>query len=504
MEFEGEQNLEADTAMPQGGTGDVKYHHGAAGLYRTHTGKGITVTLSPNPSHLEYVDPVIEGRARADQSSRKGRELNHDPNLVVPVLIHGDAAFPAQGVVAETLNLQALPGYTTGGTIHIITNNQLGFTTEPSDSRSTRYASDMAKGFDVPIIHVNADDVEACVAAVRLAMAFRERFNRDILIDQIGYRRFGHNETDEPAYTQPTMYAKIAEHPPVRKIYAEQLAASGIVTAEEDDQMAARVQHELAEAHDAVKDSLHAHEDDTGEHLVDRTMSREPRTTVSSDLLLSLNEQLLRMPADFTLHRKLAPQLERRRKALGTDGRIDWGQAESLAFASLLCLGVPVRLTGQDTERGTFSHRHLVLHDAQNGERWCALQNLPKAEAPFELHNSPLSESACLGFEYGYSVQAPDALVLWEAQFGDFVNSAQVIVDQFIVSGLAKWGPTTRLTLLLAARLRGVRTRTLLGPPRAPPPARRRGQHPRREPARRPRSTSTCCGAKRWSTRRVR
>ena len=209
VEFEGEQSLEADTAMPQGGTGDVKYHHGAAGLYRTRSGKGMSVTLSPNPSHLEYVDPVIEGRARADQSSRKGRELNHDPTLVLPVLIHGDAAFPGQGVVAETLNLQALPGYSTGGTIHIITNNQLGFTTEPSDGRSTRYASDMAKGFDVPIIHVNADDVEACVAAVRLAMAFRDRFGRDILIDQIGYRRYGHNETDEPAYTQPEMYTKI-------------------------------------------------------------------------------------------------------------------------------------------------------------------------------------------------------------------------------------------------------------------------------------------------------
>ena len=448
-EFEGEQSLEVDTAVPQGGTGDVKYHHGAAGTYRTRRGKGITVTLSPNPSHLEYVDPVIEGRARADQSSRKGRELNHDPTLVVPVLIHGDAAFPAQGVVAETLNLQALDGYSTGGTIHIITNNQLGFTTEPRDARSTRYASDLAKGFDVPIVHVNADDVEGCIAAVRLAMAFRDRFGRDLVIDQIGYRRYGHNETDEPAYTQPAMYTRIAEHPPVRKLYSEQLAAEGTVSVEESEAMAERVKRELSQAHEDVKDSMHAHDDDTGEHLIDRTISREPRTSVSADLLRSLNEQLLRVPEGFSAHRKLGPQLERRRETLGDEGGIDWGQAEALAFATLLCLGVPVRLTGQDTERGTFSHRHLVLHDPESGDSWCPMQNLPKAVAPFELHNSPLSETACVGFEYGYSVQAPDALVLWEAQFGDFVNAAQVIVDQFLVSGLAKWGQSTRLTLLL-------------------------------------------------------
>ncbi len=449
VEFEGEQNLEADTAMPEGGTGDVKYHHGASGTFKVENGKAITVSLSPNPSHLEIVDPVVEGRARADQTSRKSREPHHDPTVVVPVLIHGDAAFPAQGVVSETLNLQALAGYTTGGTLHIITDNQLGFTTNPDEARSTRYASDLAKGFDVPIIHVNADDVEACIAAVRLAMAFRERFGRDALIDLIGYRRFGHNETDEPAYTQPLMYAKIKTHPPVRQLYADKLIEAGVVTKEDADAMAASAYQALADAHAELKASMaqpSAH--DTGEHQLDRTASAEPQTPVPADVLRSLNEQLLRLPEGFHLHRKLKPQLEKRRTALD-DGTIEWAQAEELAWASLLQQGVPIRLTGQDVERGTFSQRHLVFHDSETGTRHTPIQSLTGATAPFELHNSPLSEAACLGFEYGYSAQAPEALVLWEAQFGDFVNSGQVVVDQFLVSGLAKWGQTSRLTLLL-------------------------------------------------------
>jgi 2-oxoglutarate dehydrogenase E1 component len=447
VEFEGEQNLEADTAMPSGGTGDVKYHYGANGTYKTEAGRNVKVTLSPNPSHLEFIDPVVEGRARADQSSRGSRELSHDASLVLPVLIHGDAAFPAQGVVAETLNLQALEGYSTGGTIHIITNNQLGFTTDPSEARSTRYASDLAKGFDVPIIHVNADDVEGCIAAVRLAMAFRERFGRDMLIDLIGYRRFGHNEQDEPAYTQPLMYERIKRHPPVRKLYADKLVAQGIVSQEEADGVAEQAYAELADAHQELKAALQQGSD-TEEHELDRTASQEPRTTIAQDTLRALNEQLLRVPEGFNVHRKLKPLFERRRSAID-EGSIDWAHAEQLAWASLLAQGVPIRFTGQDVERGTFSQRHLVLHDAESGERWAPVQNLPKAEVPFELHNSPLSETACLGFEYGYSAQAPDALVLWEAQFGDFVNGAQVIVDQFMVSGLAKWGQATRLTLLL-------------------------------------------------------
>ncbi len=447
VEFEGESNLDADTALPTGGTGDVKYHHGARGSYKTRTDRKVTVTLSPNPSHLEYVNPVIEGRTRADQTSRKTRDFHHDPSLVVPVLIHGDAAFPGQGVVAETLNLQALEGYSTGGTIHIITNNQVGFTTEPDDARSTRYASVLAKGFDVPIIHVNADHVESCIAAIRLSMEFRERFGRDALIDLIGYRRFGHNETDEPAYTQPDMYARIKDHPPVRKQYADSLVTQGILSAEEAEAMAQKAYQDLADSHSELKASMG--EPDTHEHELDRTASVEPRTMVGGETLRRLNERLIRVPEGFNLHRKLKPQLEKRRESVGEEGGIDWAQAEGLAFASLLCQGTPIRFTGQDSERGTFSQRHLVFHDSESGERYAPIQNLPDAEAPFELHNSPLSEVACMGFEYGYSAQAPETLVLWEAQFGDFVNSAQVIIDQFIVSGLAKWGQSTRLTLLL-------------------------------------------------------
>jgi 2-oxoglutarate dehydrogenase E1 component len=447
-EFEGEQTTGVETAAPEGGTGDVKYHYGASGTYPTRSGRSVTVTLSPNPSHLEFVNPVIEGRARADQTTRKARELTHDPAAVVPVLIHGDAAFPGQGIVSETLNLQALPGYSTGGTIHLIANNQLGFTTDPYESRSTRYASDPAKGFDMPIIHVNADDVEACISAMRLAHAFRATFGRDALIDMIGYRRFGHNETDEPAYTQPQMYEVIKSHPPVRKLYADKLVADGVVTQEEAERMATEAYERVAAGHAELRESMGA-PPETGNHELDRTMSREPKTTVAEATLHSLGTQLLQLPDDFEVHRKLRPFLDRRREALEAGGPIDWAHAEALALGSLLALGVPVRLTGQDSERGTFSQRHAVLHDAKTGTRHSPLQHLRDANAPFELHNSPLSEQACMGFEYGYSVQAPDALVLWEAQFGDFVNGAQVIIDQFLVSGLAKWGQTSRLTLLL-------------------------------------------------------
>jgi multifunctional 2-oxoglutarate metabolism enzyme len=448
VEFEGEQNLEAETAMPEGGTGDVKYHHGAGGTYKTESGKSIAVTLASNPSHLEHVNPVVEGMARADQTSRRARDAYHDPSLVLPVLIHGDAALPGEGIAAEALNLQALNGYSTGGTVHIITNNQLGFTTDPFEGRSTRYASDLAKGFDIPIIHVNADDVEACIAAVRLAMGFRDKFGRDALIDLIGYRRYGHNETDEPSYTQPLMYERIKRQPSVRNLYATELVAQGIVSDAEADDLVNQARQELADAHSALNESLGQGTED-GEPELDRTPSREPKTAVSEDALRSLNDQLLKLPENFNVNRKLRSQLDRRRESLEEDGGIDWAHAEALAWASLLNQGVPVRLTGQDTVRGTFSQRHLVFHDAKTGETLCPIQQLAGAEAPFELHNSPLSENACLAFEYGYSTEAPEAFVLWEAQFGDFVNAAEVIVDQFIASGLAKWGQTSRLTLLL-------------------------------------------------------
>src|SRR3954447_6529503 len=294
-EFEGESNLEVDTAMPEGGTGDVKYHHGAAGTRRTSTGKGIRVTLSPHPSHLECVGRVVEGRARADQSSRDSRWVEHDPTIVLPVLLHGDAAFPGQGVVAETLNLQAIEGYRTGGTLHLITNNQLGFTTDPEEGRSTRYASDPAKGFDVPIVHVNADDVEACIAAIRLCVAYREKFGRDAVIDLVGSRRFGHNETDEPAYTQPQMYELIKKHPPVRKVYADRLVAEGVLTAEEAEEMAAKASTDVQNAHASLKEAMAATTDDD-EPGLDRSASPEPKTGVGADTLRVLNEQLLRVP----------------------------------------------------------------------------------------------------------------------------------------------------------------------------------------------------------------
>jgi multifunctional 2-oxoglutarate metabolism enzyme len=468
-EFEGASTLEAVTTIPQGGTGDVKYHHGTQGTYRLPDGGAIMVNLESNPSHLEYVSAVVEGATRAAQTTRHGPHAHQDTNAAVPIAIHGDASFPAQGVVAETLNLQALDGYKVGGTVHLIMNNQVGFTTDPDDARSTQWASDLAKGFDVPIIHVNADDVPACMSAVRLAFAFRQEFGHDVLIDLIGYRRFGHNESDEPAYTQPEMYAKIKSKKRVAELWAERLIADEVVSREEVDKLGQSVWDNLTILHQRLKAKIEdaaeqGGEEGTGEYQLDRSPSPDVETAVPADRLRRLGEEMLRTPDGFTVHPKLVKQLERRRAALndqpGTsdagDGEasqarpaIDWAHAEALAFASLLTEGTPIRLTGQDTERGTFSQRHMVLHDAKTGQTVCPIQNLPEALAPLELHNSPLSELACMGFEYGYSQEAPETLVLWEAQFGDFVNSAQVIVDQFIVSGLAKWGQTSRLTLLL-------------------------------------------------------
>jgi 2-oxoglutarate dehydrogenase E1 component len=447
-EFEGERAYEAVVADPEGGTGDVKYHLGAEGTRSTPTGE-VTVTIAANPSHLEAVDPVVEGRTRAEQTDRSTREGLTDPSVAMPILIHGDAAFPGQGVVAETLNLSYLGGYSTGGTLHLITNNQIGFTTDPEEGRSTRYSSDLAKGFDAPIVHVNADDPEAAISAIRLALAFRRRFGNDVVIDLVGYRRHGHNEQDEPAYTQPLEAQRITAHPTVRALFAEHLADEGVVSEEEADALLEQMLTTMRAAHDSLKQALAgAAPAQAREGVVPREGSGEIVTAVAAETLRGLNDELLRVPEDFTIHPKLAKQLERRRDTI-EEGGIDWGQAEALAFGSLLVEGIPVRLTGQDTERGTFSHRHLVLHDAVNGRRWTPIQKLDDASASFEVFNSPLSEQACVGFEYGYSVAASEALVLWEAQFGDFVNGAQIIVDQFVVSGLSKWGQTSRLTFLL-------------------------------------------------------
>jgi 2-oxoglutarate dehydrogenase E1 component len=445
-EFEGERSLEALSAQPAGSSGDVKYHLGAEGRRKTPSGD-ITVSLAANPSHLEAVDPVVEGLTRSEQTDRSTRDGAHDPRVALPILIHGDASFPGQGVVAETLNLQGLGGYSTGGTLHIIANNQVGFTTDPADGRSTRYSSDLAKGFDVPIVHVNADDPEAAVYAIRLSLAFRRRFGHDVVVDLVGYRRFGHNEGDEPAYTQPLMVDRIQNHPTAREQYAEQLIGEGVVTQEEADELVAQVDGRLRAAHEALKATFGAPTQPPREGTPP-TNGSDAITAVDADVLRELNSELLEVPDRFTIHPKLKRQLDRRLEAID-QGKIDWGQAEALAFSSLLVEAIPIRFTGQDTERGTFSNRHLVLHDPNTGEQYTPMKNLDDGQASFEAYNSPLSEYACLGFEYGYSVGAPEALVIWEAQYGDFVNGAQIVLDQFVVSGLSKWGQTSRLTLLL-------------------------------------------------------
>ncbi len=444
----GEQPSAADLT---GGAwiGDVKYHLGIRGYHLggDEADQEILINLAPNPSHLEHVNPVVEGMARAAQEERaEAGPPEQDEEASLPVLIHGDAAFPGEGVVAETLNLYKLPGYKTGGTIHIITNNQLGFTTERDDARSTTYASDLAKGYEIPVIHVNADDPEACIAVARFAYAYREKFHKDFMIDLIGYRRFGHNEGDEPAYTQPIMYEDIREHPSVREIYAKDLEERGIISEDEAEEMVERVQSQMEEIRDNP-DNEEMAEEDIFTDEPHTPLVEIPETAVSAERLEALNEALLERPEGFNANDKLERLFQKNRADLG-DG-IDWAHAETLAFASLLEDGVPIRLTGQDTERGTFSQRHSVLHDVETGEVYVPLQNIPQANASFISHNSPLSEIAVLGFEFGYTLNAEETLVLWEAQYGDFANVAQPIIDQFIVSGQAKWGQTSGLVMLL-------------------------------------------------------
>ena len=488
-EFEGASTLEAVTTIPQGGTGDVKYHHGTEGTYELPSGGTIRVNLESNPSHLEYVSPVVEGATRAAQTSRHGPHAHQDTNAAMPIVIHGDASFPAQGVVSETLNLQALDGYKVGGTVHIITNNQIGFTTDPDDARSTRWASDLAKGFDVPIIHVNADDVPACISAVRLAFAFRKEFGHDVLIDLIGYRRFGHNESDEPAYTQPEMYAKIKNKKRVAELWSDRLVSEGVVTREEVDRQAQDVWDNLTTLHQRLKAKIAAvaegEEPVTGEYQLDRSPSPEVETSVPVDRLRQLGQELLRVPEGFTVHPKLVKQLDRRREALAGDPHerdIDWAHAEALAFASLLTEGTPVRLTGQDTERGTFSQRHMVLHDAKNGQTVCPIQNLPDADAPLELHNSPLSELACLGLRVrlqpggtrdARAVGGP-VRRLRQLRPGDHRPVHRL--------GARQVGPDLTPDAAATPRLRGLRPRALLGTSGALPARRRRGEHPRLQP----------------------
>ena len=433
----------------QGYSGDVIYHGGARRDFSDNGVEEMPITLTPNPSHLEFVDPVVEGRARAAQEQRKkSGPPDQDAQASLAILIHGDAAFPGQGIVPETLNLSSLPGYSVGGTIHIITNNQIGFTTEARDSRSTLYASDLAKGFEIPIVHVNADDAEACIAAARMAVAYREKFGKDFLIDLVGYRRWGHNEGEEPSYTQPRMYEIVKAHPTAREIYAKELEKQGTVTRDEAQAMVAAVMQRLQEARTLPSGKGLGKGQAAPEGFAE--LAKAVKTDVSAEKLRALNDALLVRPEGFTPNAKLERlTFQQRRAAMEAGTGIRWAHAETLAFASILADGTPIRLSGQDSQAGTFSQRHSVLHDPTTGETYCPLQALPQATASFAVINSPLSENAVLGFEYGYSMHATGCLVLWEAQFGDFANGAQVIIDQFIASGNAKWQQTPSLVLLL-------------------------------------------------------
>ncbi len=434
-------------ALIAAGTGDVKYHLGAEGTYRLLDGSEIEVNLAPNPSHLEFVNPVVVGMTRALQQEGPGRSDKADESAVVPLLIHGDAAFAAEGVVAESLNLARLDGYSVGGTVHLIVNNQVGFTTDPGDGRSTRYASDLAKGYDIPILHVNADDPEACLAAIRLAMAYRAEFRDDVLIDLVGYRRYGHNEGDEPSYTQPLLYGRIPGHPTVRTEWAQRMVSEGILSAEEVHSLEDAVRKELRSVQSEVQEAVEGSHPRASPEISPEPGPLVANSAVPLERLTRVNSASLTMPASFVIHPKLKRQLELRGAGFGLSSELDWGHAESLALGSILEDGVPIRLTGQDTERGTFSQRHLVLHDLETGVEVTPLKEVGTARC--EIINSPLTEIAALAFEYGYSVAATRDLVLWEAQFGDFVNVAQVVVDQFIASGRSKWGQVSGLTLLL-------------------------------------------------------
>ncbi|MFU0788719.1 2-oxoglutarate dehydrogenase E1 component [Virgibacillus proomii] len=440
---------EGSMGINYGWTGDVKYHFGAT---KEPDGKeSVTrIRLAHNPSHLEFVNPVVEGLARAAQDDRYEKGYpKQDKNKAIPVLIHGDAAFIGEGIVAETFNLSNLPGYSTGGSLHIIANNLLGYTTEQKDGRSTRYASDLAKGFEVPIIHVNADDPIACISAVQIAYEYRQKFNKDFLIDLVGYRRYGHNEMDEPRMTQPVLYKMIDEHPTVAYIFAKDLQEKEIIREEQFKEMKQRALDKLQDIYDNMK------ENETGEAesmFMPEALKNgldKYETAVDLETLRSLNKGLLERPEGFNSNKKLERILKRRENALENGEKADWGTGEALAYASILRDGIPIRLTGQDTERGTFAHRHLVLHDVETSEKFCPMHMLEEAKTSFDIRNSPLSETGVLGFEYGYSVEATNTLVIWEAQFGDFANVAQVIFDQFISSARAKWGDKSNMVMLL-------------------------------------------------------
>ena len=433
-----------------GWTGDVKYHMGGYKSPRAGDGIDLVIHMPANPSHLELIDPIIQGISRAANSKVNNPgppQLFEDASL--PVLIHGDASFVGQGIVAETLNLSQLSAYSTGGSLHIIANNQLGFTATGKESRSSLHASDLAKGFEIPVIHINADKPQACIEAVRTAFAYRQQFHKDFVVDLIGYRRYGHNEGDEPRFTQPLMYREIDAHPSIRKIWISQLEREGMVTLDESDKLLQMYLDELREVNQKL-DAERALKEPVPKPPPPRA-AQKVNTVVSLERLRNLNQALREFPPDFHPNPKLIKAVEKHRRILDDPdaASIDWATAEELAFASILEEGIAIRMTGQDTPRGTFSQRHAVFYDVNTDGSHTPLQSISQARASFEIHNSPVSEAGPVGFEIGYNIQAPDRLTLWEAQYGDFVNNIQTVIDEFLLAGRAKWGLTPSLVLLL-------------------------------------------------------
>ena len=443
-EFEG--NFLPDSVQ---GDGDVKYHRGYSSTYRGPDGD-VHISLTANPSHLEAVYPVVQGRVRAKQRQHNDTERRRQ---VLPLVLHGDAAFAGQGIVAETLNLSQLPGYRTGGTVHIVINNQIGFTTDPSEARSTRHATDVAKMIEAPVFHVNGDDPDAVVRVSELALRFRHEFGRDVVIDLVCYRRHGHNEGDDPAFTQPILYSKIKDRPPVRKLYTDRLCAESIITQAEGDEIASRFRDVLSSAHNRAKRRNPTLEVQAFDKLwkgLGQDFSFDVvETGVALPQLQAVASALCAVPEGFRLNPKVARQLPRRREAITGEGDIDWSFAEQLALGCLLAEGTPVRLSGQDSGRGTFSQRHAVWQDAQTGEEYVPLRHVGNDQARFCVYNSSLSEASVLGFEYGYAMTEPHMLIMWEAQFGDFANGAQVIIDQFITGSESKWHRDSSVVMLL-------------------------------------------------------
>ncbi|CEF18813.1 2-oxoglutarate dehydrogenase E1 component [Staphylococcus xylosus] len=442
--------------LTSGWSGDVKYHLGGV---KTTQSYGIKqkISLANNPSHLEIVSPVVLGKTRANQDTTdKPGSVTTEFIKSMPILIHGDAAYPGQGINFEAMNLGNLDGYSTGGSLHIITNNRIGFTTEPQDGRSTTYSSDVAKGYDVPIMHVNADNVEATIEAIEIAMAFRKEFHKDVVIDLVGYRRYGHNEMDEPSITNPLPYHEIRKHESVEILYGKQLVSDSIISEDEMNNIIDEVQKTLRAAHDKIdkNDKMDNPEMQRPESLAEPIQNDD--SELSFEQLKEINDAMLTYPSNFNVLKKLNKVLEKRKEPFESeDGLVDWAQAEQLAFATITQNGTPIRLTGQDSERGTFSHRHAVLHDPDTGEQYVPLHNVPDQKATFEVRNSPLSEAAVVGFEYGYNVQNKSCMTIWEAQYGDFSNMAQMIFDNFLFSSRAKWGERSGLTLFLPHSFEG-------------------------------------------------